>query len=324
MIELCWPSAAHARCPVSVQLATRYLHAVYPAPPDDDRPGSPMSGSSVDAPIDGETKRVSVEIFQPLVIRRAVDEVVSVLVDAIHGGLLEPGDRFPREVDLAERLAVSRNTVNQAIARLERAGVVSVRRGARGGAVVISHRVPADLLAASPQSEPTEIEQWVHARRPIETKATMLAAERMTKADLKELRRLTEMLPALLADDEQFLAVDLRFHVEIGRITGNSLIASYLDDLMRRFLVLCTRYPVGHTNLEQGIRNQRQSLDAFESGNVARMLDACDQHCASTEEHFLGYRLPRWQQVAATATSTPVGVGLALVDGAGVPAVTGV
>jgi GntR family transcriptional repressor for pyruvate dehydrogenase complex len=259
-----------------------------------------MSGPQGDGPANGEAKRVSVEIFQPLVIRRAVDEVVSVLVDAIHGGLLEPGDRFPREVDLAERLAVSRNTVNQAIARLERAGVVSVRRGPHGGTVVISHRVPADLLVASPQSEPTEIEQWVQARRPIETKATLLAAERMTRADLKELHRLTEMLPALLDDDEQFLPVDLRFHVEVGRISGNALIAAYMDDLMRRFLVLCTRYPVGHTNLEQAVRNQRQSIEAFESGDVEQMLDACDQHCASTEEHFLGFRLPRWEQVGAS------------------------
>jgi DNA-binding FadR family transcriptional regulator len=99
-----------------------------------------MGAARGDAPGNGEATRVSVEIFQPLVIRRAVDEVVSVLVDAIHGRLLEPGDRLPREVDLAERLAVSRNTVNQPTARLERAGVVSVRRGPHGGTVVIPTR----------------------------------------------------------------------------------------------------------------------------------------------------------------------------------------
>jgi DNA-binding GntR family transcriptional regulator len=127
----------------------------------------------------------------------------------------------------------------------------------------------------------------------------------MTKADLKELRRLTEMLPPLAGDDEQFLAVDLRFHVEIGRISGNALLASYMDDLMRRFLVIRMRYPVGHTNLDQGLRNQWQSLEAFESRDVATILDACDQHFGSNEEHFLGFRLPRWREEVPSSQAAP-------------------
>lgn len=238
--------------------------------------------------------RASVEIFQPLVMRKAVDEVMSVLVDAIHGGLIEPGDRFPREVDLAARLDVSRNTVNQAMARLEHAGVVSVRRGSQGGAVVISHSVPPELLV-SDDGEETEVNQWLYARRPIETQATLLAARRVTDEQLADLRRLVEMLPALVDDDRQFMSVDLRFHAELGRLSGNALLATYLDDLMRRFLVLRTRYPVGRSGFKEGIDNQRMSMDALESRDEQRVLDVTDAHIGAAEEHFLGSRLPRWE-----------------------------
>ncbi len=228
-------------------------------------------------------------------IRKAVDEVVSVLVDAIHGGLVEPGDRFPREVDLAARLDVSRNTVNQAMARLEMAGVVSVRRGSHGGAVVVSHSVPPELLIDTPNGDETEVTQWLQARRPIETQATLLAARRITDAQLAELRRLVEKLPSLVDDDRQFMSVDLRFHAEIGRISGNVLLAGYLDDLMRRFLVLRTQYPVGRSGFKEGIENQWASLEALESRDEQRILDATDDHIGAAEEHFLGSRLPRWE-----------------------------
>lgn len=258
--------------------------------PGTNDPPAGLSGDVADPP-----ERVAIENFHPLVMRKAVDEVVSVLVDAIHGGLLEPGDRFPREVDLAARLDVSRNTVNQAMARLDNAGVVTVRRGSRGGAVVVTHSVPPELLVASREREATEVTQWLQARRPIETEATLLAARRITAAELQELRRLVEMLPSLTGDDRQFMSVDLRFHAEIGRLSGNVLLAEYLDDLMRRFLVLRTQYPVGRSGFREGIDNQWRSLEALESGDEERILAATDDHIGAAEEHFLGARLPRWE-----------------------------
>ena len=48
---------------------------------------------------------------------------------AIRGGQMQAGERLPAQTDLAEQLAVSRITVNQAYAQLERMGMVVSRRG---------------------------------------------------------------------------------------------------------------------------------------------------------------------------------------------------
>lgn len=53
------------------------------------------------------------------------DEVYSILGRAILDGRLQPGERL-RDVDLAERLGVSRTPVREALQRLERFGVVEV------------------------------------------------------------------------------------------------------------------------------------------------------------------------------------------------------
>jgi GntR family transcriptional repressor for pyruvate dehydrogenase complex len=250
---------------------------------------------------DGVNERVSIDLFGPLVMRKAVDEVVSVLVDAIHGGLLEPGDRFPKEADLAARLDVSRNTINQAMARLQRAGVVSVRRGALGGATVISHSVPSELLMRTTSEEPAEVAQWCEARRPAEMQATLLAAGRLNEHRLRTLRQLVRKLHSLVGDERQFTAVDLRFHAQIGRMSGNALLAEYLDGLMRHFLILRTQFPVGRVGLKRAIENQERSYEALASGDEQQIIAATDQHIGSVEEHFLGRRLPLWLPVDRAA-----------------------
>ena len=62
------------------------------------------------APSRGAGERARAELFRPLKIRKAVDEVISVIVDALHSGLIQPGERLPREADMAERPSRSRGT----------------------------------------------------------------------------------------------------------------------------------------------------------------------------------------------------------------------
>jgi GntR family transcriptional regulator len=65
------------------------------------------------------------------------------LADAVLAGRMRPGDRLPTERELAERLCVSRMTVRQALASLERRGLVD--RGVGRGTFVAEPKVEHDL-----------------------------------------------------------------------------------------------------------------------------------------------------------------------------------
>jgi GntR family transcriptional repressor for pyruvate dehydrogenase complex len=242
--------------------------------------------------VPADAGRISPGIFRPLTVRKAVDEVVSVIIDALHGGLVEPGQRLPREADLAARLEVSRNTVSEALGRLERAGVVSIKRGNRGGAFVQTRLSPPDLLIGD--REPAEIVKLLQVRRPLETQATLLTVAHAKDADLSELRRLVAVLPSLVRNPDEFIAVDLQFHASLGRLSGNLVLATYMEDLFRRILVLRSQYPSGRVDLDTALENQRRSLKAIESRERATVLDATDEHLGSVEEHYLGARLSAW------------------------------
>lgn len=67
------------------------------------------------------------------------------LVDGIANGAVAPGDRLPGERDLAAALGVSRMTLRQALAGLERKGVLVRRTGRSGGAFVAEPKIECDL-----------------------------------------------------------------------------------------------------------------------------------------------------------------------------------
>lgn len=67
------------------------------------------------------------------------------LLESIAGGEMAPGDRLPGERELAAWLGVSRMTLRQALATLERDGVLIRLPGRSGGAFVAGPRIECDL-----------------------------------------------------------------------------------------------------------------------------------------------------------------------------------
>lgn len=67
------------------------------------------------------------------------------LTDVIGRGDLVPGDRLPREEELAAMVGVSRMTLRQSLATLEALGIVVRTTGRNGGTFVTEPRIECDL-----------------------------------------------------------------------------------------------------------------------------------------------------------------------------------
>jgi GntR family transcriptional regulator len=66
-------------------------------------------------------------------------------MDMLARGELTPGDRLPRENDLATAFGVSRMTLRQALAGLEQRGIVNRVPGRSGGTFVVEPKIDCDL-----------------------------------------------------------------------------------------------------------------------------------------------------------------------------------
>jgi GntR family transcriptional repressor for pyruvate dehydrogenase complex len=241
--------------------------------------------------------------FRPIRLRKAADEVVAAIVDGIRGGLWEPGDLLPRARDLAARLDVSPTTLREATNLLERAGVVTIKRGNGGGVVVATRSVPARILAELEALRPSDIRSVLETRRVMETSAAVMAGSVASEDDFHHLDELVLGLHDLLGTPRDFLVLEVRFHVKIAEVTRNALIHTAVKDILARLSVIQDQLPVGHIALEKGIKNQRATLDALRSRKEHRILEAIDEHLGSVEEHFLGERFDEWGRASRQVDS---------------------
>ena len=115
------------------------------------------------------TKKFEVKMDEYLPLR---DVVFKTLRQAILKGELEPGERL-MEIQLAERLGVSRTPIREAIRKLELEGLVLMvpRKGAE--VARISEKNLRDVL---------------EVRRTLEELAVDLACQRMNQEELQELK----------------------------------------------------------------------------------------------------------------------------------------
>jgi GntR family transcriptional repressor for pyruvate dehydrogenase complex len=160
----------------------------------------------------------------------AIDSILGMIAS----GQLSPGDKLPREKELAAQLGLSRNSLREAVRALTLLRVVEPKQG--DGTYVTSLQphllteamgLVADLMGGRAVAELYQV------RRILEAEATMLAAVRMGQEDLERLSRLVDDIVA--ADTfESFIDADAAFHDLVAVSSGNQVLASLLRSLSSR------------------------------------------------------------------------------------------
>ncbi|HEX3650559.1 MAG TPA: FadR/GntR family transcriptional regulator [Pseudonocardiaceae bacterium] len=159
------------------------------------------------------------------------DEAIEKIKDMIVTGALRPGDRLPREADLAARLGLSRNSLREAVKALSLIHVLDVRQGDGTYVTSLEPAVLLDTLAfVIDFHRDDNVLEFLEVRRILEPAATAMAAARMTEADVAGLRALLAELGDEPSVDE-LVASDLEFHRRIARGSGNRVLCSLIDGL---------------------------------------------------------------------------------------------
>jgi GntR family transcriptional regulator, transcriptional repressor for pyruvate dehydrogenase complex len=159
------------------------------------------------------------------------DEAIERIKEMIVSGELRPGDRLPKEADLAERLGLSRNSLREAVRALSLIRVLDVKHG--DGTYVTSLQ-PEGLLDTVgfiiDFHRDDSVLHLLEVRRILEPAATALAARRMTDEQLTELGLLVDSNSAA-TDLNDLIATDLAFHRQIAIGSGNPALASLIENL---------------------------------------------------------------------------------------------
>ena len=159
--------------------------------------------------------------------------VLSWIENELSEGRLAVGGRLPAERSLAEQLKVSRTSVREAIRILEAMGVVraGVGSGPEAGTVVISDPTVAlgSALRLHVATQHLPVADIVETRVLLESWAVSHA-----KPDSPELAgatRLLEKMDAEAVDVDEFLALDVRFHLALADAAGNAVVSAMMGSL---------------------------------------------------------------------------------------------
>ena len=198
--------------------------------------------------MEGSMLKVNMNEYLPL---REV--VFNTLRQAILKGELEPGERL-MEIQLAERLGVSRTPIREAIRKLELEGLVLMipRKGAE--VAKISEKSLRDVL---------------ELRRSLEELAIELACQRMTEEEIDELEDAQRAFrKAVDSKDVMLMAeTDEKYHEIIYQGTKNSRLVQILNNLREQMYRYRLEYIkdadkrqillIEHDNILKAVRNRK-------------------------------------------------------------------
>jgi GntR family transcriptional repressor for pyruvate dehydrogenase complex len=173
---------------------------------------------------------VRVEAARVSLTQSAIDEIKGMIIR----GELRPGDRLPKESELAARLGLSRGSLREAVRGLTLIRVLEVRQG--DGTYVTS--LQPELLLESLSffvdlNQDATLPQILEARRMLEAGAAAQAAYRASDEQLEELEHLVEEMGAC-ETIEAFVENDLAFHRLIAVAAGNQVVVALLGNLSSR------------------------------------------------------------------------------------------
>ena len=204
---------------------------------------------------------------------------------------LQVGDQLPSIRELAERLEVKQGSIRDALLKAESLGFVKIlpRAGAFlrvPGATLTKvatplDAVPADACLPVSSSAGHNLFHLLDARRLIEIELAGRAAERRQLEDLLPIRRALEGMLQLTDPTarQEYVDLDLRFHLEIARLSGNSVLFSMHQTMMELLRPHLNEVP---RDLQRKSVTDRSHIAIYE----ALVAGSADRARAETREHL--------------------------------------
>lgn len=228
--------------------------------------------------------------FNPAPATRTYDAAVTQIRAAIADGRLKPGDRLPSALELSREFEISRNAVLEALRVLERSGLISLRRGSRGGAFV--RALNGDELT-EPLHLMMEIDvpvaDMVEIRRVIEGTTAAWAAERATRAQLRAIERVVSRWEWLAEQPspehwQQARAEDVRFHTLVADASNNAAAAALVRGMLGGLNRMLTVYPYPREAMMAGSAPLRWVFEPLAARNPRLARDRMRRHIGDFSE----------------------------------------
>ena len=215
-------------------------------------------------------------VKQPLNMYEAIARQIE---DQIFLGQLKPHDMLPSETDLMKQFGVGRNTVREALRMVEASGLIKMKQGPRGGAVItpLTSEFVSDFLIKAMRLREVSVAFLSQFRLALEpSMVEMLAGQQEVDSTLiKQMESNILNTKALLKTNKVTGYHNMDFHVLLAEATGNPLFIVILRTLRACFNLIAP--PKKKVQLET-IRYHENILDAIKNHDQNTAREQMYQH----------------------------------------------
>lgn len=189
------------------------------------------------------------------------DEISLQMISKILSGAFQPGTKLPPERDMAEQMNVNRNTLREALRKLEILGLLSVRQG--DGIYVLDYRDSGNIellkhiLVLRKETTAEIIHDILKIRTIVIPEMAALAAEKITADELQILKKINDD-PAMSLIDK-----DIAIHGLIAKVSGNlffMILLNFFNDIFRQYAGLYFSF---EENRNVSIKFHKNIIDAL-------------------------------------------------------------
>jgi len=216
---------------------------------------------------------------------RISQEIVDQIQQAIIDGRLKPGDTLPSELKLKDIFGSSRGTIREALRILEQKGLVDVKVGVSGGAVVkaIDTKKTAESLSLLIQYQRVSINHVAEFRQSVEGQVAGLAAKRATAKDIRHLKALLAQAKSLLEQREidwhGLIRADIQVHIAIAEIAKNPIFTAVLQMVHENIMGYYERFSIKNERLlTENYRDLCAIVEAIEHGKAIDAASLSQDH----------------------------------------------
>jgi DNA-binding FadR family transcriptional regulator len=224
-------------------------------------------------------------LFRKAKQNRIFQDVVKQIQGAILDGHIKSGDKLPSERELCEMLGTSRGTLREALRVLEQKGLIEIRLGVGGGAIVKNPggEQITESLDILIRSQKISLSHLAEFREDVEGTVTGMAAERATDENIRHLK---ELLKAAKVSWEsgaeqwtEFMQVDEQVHMYMARISGNPIYELILKTVHDNIHIYYDRYlPWGPKELNENYDDLCQLVAAIVDKEPERAVRVAREH----------------------------------------------
>ena len=218
---------------------------------------------------------------------RIHEEVVNQIHELIKEGRFNSGDQLPSERELAEIFKVSRTSVREALRALETQGLVISRTGMGNFVADLPVESLVRSLAKFLIDEKRALADIFELRKLLEPHIASLAAERATRADIKQMKHILVKQMEAVSRGETGVDADAELHLAIGRATQNQALQKLVSGLMEMLSRSREESLQTQHRRKESLDSHRKIIAAIEKHDKAETHTQMLRHIEQVEENVL-------------------------------------